>query len=183
MESSIPVLYLTWLSVHTVGYTWTLPSSEHPRNIGEICSISMIAAKHTLLPTLSQAPAVIMLFYGHIFHLFLSKNWSSFMPQFCICLVFFQSAAADLYLERHLHSMCSLALVSSNDAHSPSPTHFQNVQCSFHLHLAVERWCIEGEELDVCDWETVSSKSKCLQILRLSMNKGKRFNRSIDWLE
>lgn len=138
-ESSIPVLYLTWLSVHTVGYTWTLPSSEHPRNIGEICSVLWLLQNILFFQHLSQAPAVIMLFYGHIFHLFLSKNWSSLCPQFCICLVFFQSAAADLYLERHLQHVqiwlpsfqqwCTFSL----------PNSLQNVQCSFHLHLAVER--------------------------------------------
>lgn len=59
-------------------------------------------------------------------------------------------------------------------------------ECAVLFSLASGSWegsALKGEELDVCDRETVSPKSKCLQILRLSMNKGKRFNRSINWLE
>ena len=59
-------------------------------------------------------------------------------------------------------------------------------ECAVLFSLVSGSWeggALKGEELNVCDQETVSPKSKCLQILRLSMNKGKRFNRSINWLE
>lgn len=83
---------LDMLSVHIVGYTWTLPSSEHPRNIGEICSVlwlpkNILFFQH--LVTGSSSDYAIPISTSFIY--FLSKNWSSLCPQFCICLVFFQS--------------------------------------------------------------------------------------------
>lgn len=38
---------------------------------------------------------------------------------------------------------------------------------------------LEGEGWNICDQVSILSQSKCLQILRLFMNKGKRGNRNI----
>ena len=72
MGSSIPVLCLAWLSAPVVSWAYTLPSVKQLRNIGDILNVLLLLQNLTLAPALPWDPVVIIMFYGHIFHLFLS---------------------------------------------------------------------------------------------------------------
>lgn len=74
MGSSVPVLCLAWLSAPVVSWAQILPSGGHLRNIVEIFSVLLLLQNIFSLQPLPWGAIVIIVFYGHIFHLFLSYS-------------------------------------------------------------------------------------------------------------